>query len=417
MNLVNYSKFNLKAREFLFLILGLSIPISAAAISISMILILFLWIIDGNYKKKIHKIIKDRYQLSILVFTSFALISFLWLSVEPVNAHKNWMIFIIPVLATAVSPEIAKRGIFMFLIGMMIVESGVYFNILSNWQDYSSRLVYEQVFWTVSHITYTPFLAFAVGLSLATILGKQNKGWKYFVTIVFLISMIVNLVLTGGRAGYLALICSWTILSFYFFRNDLKKLFLMFLALVMIFSLAWQYSPVLKHRALKAKNELVNYTQQRLNNENVQKTSVGVRLLFAESGLRLFSEKPIFGHGIGSFENALKKFSEAQENKIHLTTNPHNSIVLSLVQYGIVGTLLFFLIFYSQVLKFSKQKQEYSYKVIMLLLPVFFLFISMYDSYLWGHHSQALFAYFAAIIYRDDVISISSSNSAQKTSL
>jgi hypothetical protein len=39
----------------------------------------------------------------------------------------------------------------------------------------------------------------------------------------------------------------------------------------------------------------------------------------------------------------------------------------------------------------------YEFRAMAIVLPLFFILISFYDSYLWGHHTQALFAYLSAI--------------------
>ena len=48
--------------------------------------------------------------------------------------------------------------------------------------------------------------------------------------------------------------------------------------------------------------------------------------------------------------------------------------------------------------------KDYEFRAMAFVLPLFFILISFYDSYLWGHHTQALFAYLTAIFYRFDLI-------------
>jgi hypothetical protein len=47
--------------------------------------------------------------------------------------------------------------------------------------------------------------------------------------------------------------------------------------------------------------------------------------------------------------------------------------------------------------------RSYEFRPLALLLPLFYVSISFYDSYLWGHHTQAVFAYLTAIFYRRDL--------------
>ena len=45
-------------------------------------------------------------------------------------------------------------------------------------------------------------------------------------------------------------------------------------------------------------------------------------------------------------------------------------------------------------------------RTMAFVLPLFFILISFYDSYFWGHHTQALFAYLTAIFYRSDMYKV-----------
>jgi len=198
----------------------------------------------------------------------------------------------------------------------------------------------------------------------------------------------------------------WILLALYFFRKNFKGLILMLLSVTLIYLIAWNYSPLFKDRVVKAVTEVEQYINNRIEDNQLVKTSVGVRLNFMENGIRLFSEKPFLGHGTGSYENAIKKFSENSDYQVFTTTNPHNSHILILVQFGILGALIYLNIFYRQFMEFKDTSQKYVYRPLMIVMPLFFLFISFYDSYLWGHHSQALFVFLSSIIYRKDVIKL-----------
>ncbi len=47
--------------------------------------------------------------------------------------------------------------------------------------------------------------------------------------------------------------------------------------------------------------------------------------------------------------------------------------------------------------------RDYEFRAMAFVLPFFFILISFYDSYIWSHHTQALFAYLTAIFYRSDM--------------
>jgi len=399
-----FSEYNLKFREFLFLVLAFSIPTSAAGISISLILIFILWLIDGGYGEKIKELIENPFFLTILLFAFTNFFGQFWLEVEGVDGHKNWILFLIPVLATSVGNNTKTNALFIFLLSMLMVEIGVYYNIISSWSNFLdlNSKSHHDVFWTVSHITYSPFLVFAISISIIGIINKQFKGLRLYLVIFFTTTMVVNLFIIGGRTGQLTFIFSWLFLSVYFFKDKIGDLIKMLISLFLIISIAFAFSPVFQSRTIQTFKDLASYINQRSNDSQIEINSVSDRLTYYENSYKLFLQSPFFGHGTGSFKNSYNTFSKNSPTNKRETSNPHNSHLIVLVQFGIVGFIVYLSIFLSQIHLFRKSARENPYRPLMLLTPFFFFFISFYDSYMWGHHSQALFAFISAILYRQN---------------
>ena len=74
--------------------------------------------------------------------------------------------------------------------------------------------------------------------------------------------------------------------------------------------------------------------------------------------------------------------------------------MLILVQFGIVGFLIYLNMFYQQIRAANMMPIDYKFRAMAFVFPLFFILISFYDSYIWSHHAQALFAYLTAIFYR-----------------
>jgi O-antigen ligase len=155
-------------------------------------------------------------------------------------------------------------------------------------------------------------------------------------------------------------------------------------------------NPVFQNRANQAVSDVVNFNQN-------QNTSVGQRIQFTINSIELIKEKPIIGHGTGSFEKNYERIHNHLTPNFTLATNPHNNYILVLVQFGIVGLLVFLSIFYTQIRSFVSTPNGFEYKPLKLILPVMFMVICLSDTYLWGHHTQALFALFSGILYSDRV--------------
>jgi len=424
-----FSEINSKFRNFCFLALGFLMPFSAAAISIFMIFTIISTLIERSSYMKIYHILHIPLYQSFLLFLLIHLAGFFWLEVDSINWHKSWMVWMIPILAVSVDREIAKKGLYAFVLGMMFAELYVYFNIFSIWKDYLNGM-YGDFLLPISHIAYNPFLAVSIALLLTTLLHGKYQNFRLVISIIFLITMVVNMFMTGGRAGQVGFIFIWLAISYFYLRNNKIALYGMLFALIFILFAAWNYSPVFKTRTLEAVDQVTSFEENtnKFSNSNSEnsdnsennlktsvgnnlktsvgnnlKTSVGKRIHFYVHSLKLVKERPLYGYGTGSFENIYNSYAENSQTQVLKTSNPHSNHLLILVQFGIFGFLVYLNIFYQQVRSANLMPIGYEFRAVAFVLPLFFILISFYDSYIWGHHTQALFAYLTAILFRPDV--------------
>jgi O-antigen ligase len=217
--------------------------------------------------------------------------------------------------------------------------------------------------------------------------------------------MIANMFMTGGRAGHVGFIFMWLVLSLHFLWRRPVALVSMFASLAVILTLAWSFSPVFKSRINQATSDLTNYEQDVIEMVTTERTetSVGLRLHYAEKSFLLFLEKPWIGHGTGSFVAAYEEYRQRSSDLVFPGHQPHNNHVLVLVQFGLLGLFVYGSIFVTQLWSVRRMPKSFEFRPMALLLPLFFILISFYDSYLWGHHTQALFAYLTSIFYRHDL--------------
>lgn len=413
------------ARHFFFVMIGFSIPLSTAGVSISFGMLFILWLIDRNFAIKFQAIRSNPVFVAVLAFFALHVVGLTWLEApEPVNGFKSWMLFLIPVLATAVDTKTARRGVYAFVIAMMIAESYVYANILANWEAYINMrpmtpLIDGRLFISGSRVSYNPMLAFAIALLLTTLLaGYYKKGFRRGVAIFFLLTMVANMFMTEGRAGHVAFIFVWLVLSVYFLRGRWLAMGGMIMSLVVILGLAFAYSPVFKARVLAAQNDILRYQEHTLIQEDTGAlgTSVGVRLHYTEQTVRQGLNRPLMGYGTGSFEHIYAQRVAAYPGEVRPATNPHNHHALIFLQFGLIGLLVYLGMYATQLWTVRTMPQAYEYRALALLLPLFYGLINMYDTYFWGHQLQALFAFLASVFYRQDMWAASADHSGPLSS-
>ena len=385
-----------KILNYLFVALAFVLPISTAGVSIISVLILIVWLAERDFSRKFEQIKSSPVAISILAFLLLHFLGFLWLDVESINPFKSFLLLLVPIVLTSVKKEYVPKIFGSFIVAMTISEIVSYWKIVANWDQIG--IIDPTVFAPfIGHITYNPFLAIAIIMMIIGIISTTySKNIKLFMSI-FVVTMTLNMFFTGGRAGQIVLFVLLAVLAFYYLRNHLIKLFAV-LSLIPILYIGLYFS----NKAFAQRIDLIKSDIQSFQtNPN---TSIGARLSWTLTSFEAIKDKPIFGHGTGSFQNAYAVKNAEISPNIPLPANPHNNYILVLVQFGIVGLLVFLSIFYTQIRSFVRTPSSFEYKPLKLILPVMFMVICLSDTYLWGHHTQALFALFSGILYSEEVI-------------
>jgi len=215
-------------------------PISVAISNVILSLILLLWIIEGNFYKKYQTIKNNQIIYPFVIFFMVNVIGLLWTHDMKWGLHivsKEWKMLIPIILVTIVRKEYIKRYITSFLLAILLSEIISYMIFLRIIPPFHSATVYDPTPF-VSHITYNPFLAFSIYLLLYFfIFDKNNRMLKNIISLFFIVTMSINMFITGGRAGQVG----------YF---------------VMIILFAYNYSSIFKNRFDLALFNIQNYNKE-----------------------------------------------------------------------------------------------------------------------------------------------------------
>jgi O-antigen ligase len=154
---------------------------------------------------------------------------------------------------------------------------------------------------------------------------------------------------------------------------------LLSLSAVVLGALAWTASP-----HLQATTE--RFTRDyRIYKEFNQPTSIGLRLEFWEKSLRFFADAPVIGHGTGStrglFEAAATGPAVLAQG--HVIGNPHNQTLNVAVQWGTIGVLILYAMWFAH---FSLFRGEGLAAWIGLMVVLQNVFSSLFNSHLFDFH-------------------------------
>ena len=397
-------------------------PLTVYGANLIIVIIVLLWLCSGNYKSKYNEIIGSKLMIASIMFYILHIIGMFW--TEDLKwgfhvLHKMWYFLLLwPVLYTIVNKEYRKYYIYAFLIAIALTEILSYliwFEIIESGEEtffHHARNYNPTPF--MSHVSYNPFLAFAIYLVTYEIFfNKKLSKLMLWIYSFFSVIMVINMFITGGRAGQVVFFAMIAILIMqYFHRQRIKALVLILLLLPAIFFTAYQTSSLFNERVNQAITEMANYDKKLVM---LRQSSIGSRLFFTINSWKMIQENPILGAGTGDFPSEYNKISEtfsfdgpyvisrtfsSKMPSGPYVTNPHNMYILVLTQLGIVGLLSMLSIMYYQI-KISLAASNKFFLDLGLTLPLLFLVIMWSDSYLLGHYTGLLFVFFSSFLYKD----------------
>lgn len=361
--------------------LAISVNMGVALVSISKVLILLAFIAKLFFLVKDNKLSFKTDLLPsgviILLCVMWMALSWLWseaiTSEKSANLTRHMRLLIFPVAYFLLETKQDALKVLFYLIGTQL------FVVCCSWllwlgipipwatPDYSASLgivfmsTLEQPIVSTIALVIIWFLRFQIPIKWPSIFVKLC---------LFLIITNVFFVMSG-RSGYLTLILALSFILF--FEIKIKyKLIAMIVPLIMVATL-FVASDRFSTRMLQIKNDIIHYKNGNIN------TSQGLRLDYWSKSIEAIQEKPILGHGVGSWApvyHRLKGFDETANG------NPHQQFLLWFVEAGLIGfTLLlyFFLAAYKDGIKLEKSERQ----ALIVLLAIIIL-ISLMNSPFYG---------------------------------
>ncbi len=381
--------------NYLVVALGFTLPISVAANNIILALILILWLIGGDFKKKWERIKSNEAAIAIILFFLLHFIGLIYSSDLKTGLFdvikREVILLFMPIILSVIREEYIKKALNAFLAAMFISEIIsylLYFEILTvPWRKHASSIDPNPF---MSHISYSPLLAFAVILLLHRIFHeKASRPLKILYTI-FMVTMSLNIFISGGRAGQIGFMVILLFYLAYEFRTEFKKMLLLLATAVAGIVLVFFLNKPFHDRMMLAYHNASNFHAN-------PHTSVGLRINWAINSMELIKEKPLIGFGTGSFKKEYKRINEQKSPEVKSTGHPHNFYIFTLVQFGIVG-LLFLLAIFFTLAKIAYRTDD-GYRGVRYVFILLFLTIMLSDSYLLGHYTTLFFAYVAALLF------------------
>jgi O-antigen ligase len=241
-----------------------------------------------------------------------------------------------------------------------------------------------------NHITQGAFQVMSACLSLGFAFASKGRYARTGWILVCTLTLISSLGLLQGRTGYLlAAIAAVSAVILLILLHRIRGALIVVFFSIAIFSFFWSFSPNLSKRTAQAIESIEKYTSGVDLN-----TDQGIRLQFYVAGLKVFSESPFLGHGVGSFAEAYSRLPNENADLQSSRAQPHSEYINLLVQGGLIG-LGFFVLVGLIAIKYawrSARRPVIASKAFSLsVIVVLFWSGAVVNSYIWDLAEGHLF--------------------------
>ncbi|MBT8354311.1 MAG: O-antigen ligase family protein [Desulfofustis sp.] len=309
-------------------------PLSTSLLGLFSILAVAAWIISGGLLDLPRQFRANPSSLIALLLFCLMAGALTYSPVDPAEGfatlRKYRELLLMPVVFSLLSMGSVQRqrAQLSFLAGCIVLMTISYLGYFELFD--TGRYGYSIVY----HITHSFFMAVLGFWAIHKASSKSYQSWQKYVWLVVSGAAVINLFyIAPGRTGMFVFCC--LALLYLYQRLSLIKWFVAIVLFLALLFGAYQTSPNFSDRVDEAINEIADYESGK------SRTSIGQRFDWWKVSLQLVGEKPLLGHGAGSFETAHNQ--KIIGSRITPTDNPHNEYLFITTQFGLVGLLLFLL--------------------------------------------------------------------------
>ncbi len=381
--------------------MGFSLPISTAASNILLVAVVVLFALSADYKRKFQAVVSNPVAMACAAFCTLTLLGCLYGRGNPADKlhylGKYLTLLAVPLLVPLFAERAARiRALFSFCAAMLLTL-GLSFLIRFGWlpaflkplMATPNPLVHvpDAVVFKLS-ITHGFLMAFTA--FLLAIGARQTESLRARWTLAVLAALAAYNVLfmVIGRTGYvvLAALCVY----FLFRRFGRRGIVLAAIGVLLVAAASYQWSESFRQRAGEVVAEGRAWKQGRGD-----PTSIGLRFDYYSNTLSIVRDRPLFGVGIGGFEQAygerIKGTGMAPSN------NPHNQYLLIAAQLGLLG-LACLLWLYAQVWR-GAGRLDPPFGEIARGLLLAIVIGNLFNSFMLDFTERTFFAWLSGVLF------------------
>ncbi len=375
------------------------IPIQVAPAYLLSALMLLLWVIEGRFGEKLRALAVEPLVWIFLAYWLALLLSMLWTDDRAwgwrmVRRQNFFLLF--PLFLSVARREHFDRYVGAFLASIALCEALAFYNWaqLHLWPALPDGIRVEKGFYDtapfVDRILYTPALALAGYLAGHRLLFDARTAGGRLVYGALLAATLVNLVISGGRAGMVGFLALAGLLVFQrFSRRPARAIALATTLVAALAAGAYLGGGHFKSRVDAGVDEVLHYRER-------PNTSVSLRIVYSLNAWRIFREQPLLGVGIGDYRAEYERVNAIHTPEWEPAWNPHNQYLYALTAAGVPGGATLALALLAPLLRRGPADgRERMRRAPPLLLIV----ICVFESYLLRSNISLMYLLFVAALW------------------
>jgi len=243
-----------------------------------------------------------------------------------------------------------------------------------------------------SRITHSIFISFFAFYCAHKAYDGQYYAKLYLV--LFILSVYNLFFIVEGRTGQLIAVSLVLLFGVQRFTKKVLLLTVLVMAIFCVLFLAFS------DKATRINEGVFNIQSDLKPGVEQIPSSMGQRYMYWRYSLKLIGEKPLLGHGTGSFA---KEYQRVASKELFVTKNPHNEFFMIGIQLGLVGLLIYlgFLVSQFYYAKKLPNKEKWLAQGVLLSLIVTSLFNSPFFDHAEGHWFASMIALCFASLQAD----------------
>jgi len=366
----------------LIVIFAFSVPVLVEARRTSLALLVLLFLARGRIFFRMREALRDPV---VLAFTLYFLVHVIWMvgtdDVARVGEVIHDAVFLlIPLLfSTFIDSRFVPRITSAFFAGMLIsvvISFGIFFELMPAMMHDGNQGDWRDPTPFYHHTHYGYMLALTSVLLLQKIISlDDNRALKAF-SFIFMVVAAANIFIIAGRSGFVLLVILLPALYLLVYRNKaLKPLLAVSVVITLATVLAYNISPTFSHRIDTTKESI-----EKIIYDKDYYSSLGGRAAITIISFDLVSDNWALGMGTADHTGAIQEIiQEEHSNLTFLSTilaHPHNEYLNALLQFGILGLIVFLNIPY-QLMRYKNENKDK--EIMFKLLGVGILFYVLQD--------------------------------------